>query len=103
MSLTLYHYLSLGAVLFFIGVFGVLTRRNILSILMSVELMFNAANLNLVAFNRYLHPGPLLGQGLVLFTIAVAAAEIVVGLALLLAIYRKRDTVYVENFNLLKG
>lgn len=101
--MTLAHYLAVGAVLFLIGVFGALTRRNIIGILMSIELMFNAANINLAAFDRFLHPGGVAGQALALFIIAVAAAEVVVGLALLLAIYRNTDTVYAEDFNLLKG
>ncbi len=93
----------MSAVLFLIGIFGALTRRNIIGILMSIELMFNAANLNLAAFDRFLHPDGLVGQTLALFTMTVAAAEIVVGLALLLAIYRNTDTVYVEDYHLLKG
>ena len=101
--MTLCHYLVVAGALFSIGLFGCLTRRNILGILMSIELMFTAANINLVAFNRFLHPGEVLGSMVAVFNITVAAAEIVVGLALLLAIYRLRDTVYVENFNLLKG
>lgn len=101
--MTLHHYLLLSSVLFLIGLFGVLTRRNIIGILMSIELMFNAANLNLVAFNRFLHPESVLGAGVVLFTITVAAAEIVVGLALILAIYRNAQTVYAEDFDLLRG
>ena len=101
--MTLTHYLALGTFLFLLGIFGALTRRNILGILMSIELMFNAANINLVAFNRFLHPGEVMGQALALFIITIAAAEIVVGLALVLAIYRNTDTVYVEDYNLLKG
>ena len=101
--MSLAHYLFLGALLFVIGIFGALTRRNILGILMSIELMFNAANINLAAFNRFLHPTQVLGQAVALFTITIAAAEVVVGLALLLAIYRHKDTVYVEDFNILKG
>ena len=101
--MTLEHYLVVASLLFLIGVFGALTRRNIIGILMSIELMFNAANLNLAAFDRFLHPGGVAGQTLALFTITVAAAEIVVGLALLLAIYRNTDTVYAEDYNLLKG
>jgi NADH:ubiquinone oxidoreductase subunit K len=101
--MTLAHYLAVGSGLFLIGVFGALTRRNIIGILMSVELMFNAANINLAAFDRFLHPGGVAGQSLALFVIAIAAAEVVVGLALLLAIYRNTDTVYAEDFNLLKG
>ena len=103
MTLTLGHYLGLSALLFTVGIFGALTRRNIIGILMSVELMFNAANLNLAAFNRYLHPQGLVGQAVALFFITIAAAEVVVGLALVLAIYRNTDTVYAEEFNLLKG
>lgn len=101
--ITLAHYMAVAAALFLIGVFGALTRRNIIGILMSIELMFNAANINLAAFDRYLHPTGVTGQALALFIIAVAAAEVVVGLALLLAIYRNTDTVYAEDFNLLKG
>lgn len=101
--MTLYHYLSLSAILFGIGLYGVLARRNILGILMSIELMFNAANLNLVAFNRYLHPGTVWGQGFALFVITVAAAEAVVGLSLVLAIYRNTKSVYTEDMNILHG
>lgn len=103
MTLSLYHFLGLSAVLFGIGVYGVLSRRNILGILMSIELMFNAANINLVAFNHYLHPGNLWGQGFVLFVITLAAAEAVVGLSLVLAIYRNIRSVYTERLNLLHG
>ncbi|OGR84146.1 MAG: NADH-quinone oxidoreductase subunit K [Elusimicrobia bacterium RIFCSPLOWO2_01_FULL_54_10] len=99
----LQHYLALGSILFAIGIFGVLTRRNIIGILMSVELMFNAANINLVAFNRFVHGGDLWGQGFAIFVITLAAAEAVVGLALVLAIYRTMKTTYVEKMNLLKG
>ncbi len=102
-ALPLNAYLCVSAALFCIGLFGALTRRNVIGILMSVELMFNAANLNLVAFNRFLHPGAVLGQAVTIFIITVAAAEIVVGLALVLAIYRTLSTVYVENYDILKG
>lgn len=101
--MTLQHYLLLGAALFAIGLFGALTRRNSIGILMSIELMFNAANINLVAFNRFLHPEVLQGQAGALFVITVAAAEVTVGLALVLAIYRSFQTIYVEDFDLLKG
>ena len=101
--MNLAHYLAVSGLLFLIGVFGVLTRRNIIGILMSIELMFNAANLNFVAFNRFLHPAALNGQIATLFSITIAAAEIVVGLALVLAIYRNLQTIYVEDFNILKG
>ncbi len=101
--MTLTHHLLLGAALFLIGVFGALTRRNIIGILMSIELMFNAANINLAAFNHFLHPEGVLGMTTALFIITVAAAEVVVGLALVLAIYRNCESVYAEDFNLLKG
>jgi NADH-quinone oxidoreductase subunit K len=101
--MTLAYYLLVSALLFVIGLFGALTRRNIIGVLMGIELMFNAANLNLAAFNRFVHPQGVAGQAVALFAIAVAAAEIVVGLALVLAVYRSRDTVYTEDFDLLKG
>lgn len=97
------HFLILGACLFAIGIFGVLSRRNIVGILMSIELLFNAVGINFVAFNRYLHPEALWGQGFTLFVIALAAAEAVVGLALVLAIYRGTKTVLVERMNILQG
>jgi NADH:ubiquinone oxidoreductase subunit K len=101
--MSLCYYLLLAAGLFLVGVFGALTRRNVIGILMSIELMFNAANINLAAYNHYLHPAGVAGMTLALFVITVAAAEVVVGLALVLAIYRNIATVYVEDFNLLKG
>lgn len=96
-------YLVVSALLFLIGLFGALTRRNTIGILMSIELIFNAANLNLVAFNRYLHFDALHGSVITLFVMGVAAAEAVVGLALVMAIYRNLNTIYAEDFNLLKG
>lgn len=101
--MTLGHYLLLASLLFSIGLFGALTRRNIIGILMGIELMFNAANINLVAFNRFLHPGDVMGNAIALFIIAVAAAEIVVGLALVVAIYRNTNTIYAEDMTLLQG
>ena len=101
--MTLADYLAVSGLLFCIGLFGALTRRNVIGILMGIELMFNAANLNLAAFNRFLHPTGVAGNAVSLFVMAVAAAEIVVGLALVMAIYRNLNTVYVEDMNLLKG
>lgn len=103
MTLSLHHFLTLSAILFGIGIYGALTRRNILGILMSIELMFNAANINLVAFNHFLHPGQVWGQGVVIFVMTLAAAEAVVGLSLVLAIYRNIRSVYTEKLNLLHG
>ncbi len=101
--MTLTHYLALSGLLFTIGLFGVLTRRNIIGILMSIELMLNAANINFVAFNRFLYPGRHLGQLSVIFVITLAAAEVVVGLALVMAIYKNLKSAYVEDYNILKG
>ena len=102
MEATLQHYLVLAATLFCLGVYGVFTRRNVIAILMSLELMLNAVNINLVAFNRFLSPGELGGQMFVIFVITVAAAEAVVGLALVLAIYRNLKSLYAEKINLMK-
>lgn len=93
------NYLLLSAVLFALGLFGVLTRRNAIAILMSIELMLNAVNINLVAFSRYLN---LQGQVFAIFVITVAAAESVVGLALILSIYKNKDTILVDRIDLLK-
>ena len=97
------HFLILGGVLFAIGLYGILSRRNIVGILMSIEILFNAVGINFVAFNRYLYPEMVWGQGFTLFIIALAAAESVVGLALVLAIYRGSKTVLVEDLNILQG
>jgi NADH:ubiquinone oxidoreductase subunit K len=108
MELNLYHILAVGAVMFAIGLFGALTRRNILGILISLELMFNAAMVNFVAFSAFepasgvLKPSPLHGQVFALFIILVAAAEAVVGLALVLSVYRNIRSVYAEKLSLLK-
>ena len=95
-------YLLLAAALFSIGLYGVLARRNAIAILISIELMLNAVNLNLVAFWRYLTPGQASGQMFAILVMAVAAAEAAVGLALIIAIYRRRKTVIAEEVNLLK-
>jgi NADH-quinone oxidoreductase subunit K len=95
-------YLVLAAALFCIGLYGALSRRNAIGILMGVELMLNAVNINLIAFWRYVTPAVVTGQMFALFVIAVAAAEAVVGLALVIAIYRSRDTVNVEDVDLMK-
>jgi NADH-quinone oxidoreductase subunit K len=100
-TITLTHYLILSAVLFAIGVAGVLVRRNALIILMSVELMLNAANLALLGFARQM--GDTAGHGLAIFVMTVAAAEAGVGLALVLAIFRHRKTVNVDEIRELRG
>ena len=102
MEISLAHYLALAAILFGIGLFGVLTRRNAVGILMSIELMFNAVNINLVAFNRYVTPADFTGQIFSIFVIVVAAAEATVGLAIVLLIYRNFRDIFVDNINLMK-
>jgi NADH-quinone oxidoreductase subunit K len=106
MTPTLSHYLAVSGLLFFIGLAGVILRRNILIIFMCLELMLNAANLSLVAFSRYnltLAGQPNYnGQVLVFFVITVAAAEVAVGLAIIVALYRAKRTTHVEDLNSLK-
>jgi NAD(P)H-quinone oxidoreductase subunit 4L len=94
--------LTLGAILFSIGFFGVLTRRNAIAILMSLELMFNAVNINLVAFNRFIEPTGYTGQIFALFVIVVAAAEATVGLAIVILVYRNWHGIDADRINLLK-
>ena len=100
MNVGLDHYLVVSALLFCLGLLGVIVRRNLLVIYMSLELMLNAANLALVAFSRY--NGHLNGQVMVFFVITVAAAEVAVGLALIVALYRKRQTAHVEDLTTMK-
>ncbi len=94
-------YVALSVILFTIGALGVLLRRNAIIIFMSVELMLNSANLLFVAFARYL--GDIDGQVLVFFVITVAAAEVAVGLALIVVIFRTRHSINIDEINLLKG
>jgi len=109
MQLQLQYFLLLAAALFCIGVYGLITSRNAVRVLMSIELMLNAVNLmlnavnlNLMAFSNYLDPVQIKGQVFTVFVVTVAAAEAAVGLAIVLAIYRNRNTVDMEEFNLLK-
>ncbi|MGB6066677.1 MAG: NADH-quinone oxidoreductase subunit NuoK [Desulfomonilaceae bacterium] len=97
---TLQHYLFLSAILFSLGVIGVMFRRNLIIILMSLELMLNSVNLTFVAFSHYL--GSIEGQIFVLFVMVIAAAEVAVGLAVAVAIFRMRGTVDVNDINLMK-
>ncbi len=94
-------YLVLAALLFSIGLFGVLTRRNAIGILLGIELMLNAVNINLVAFARY--NGDLTGLIFTLFTISITVAEVAVGLAIVIAIFRVRRTVEADRLDLLRG
>ena len=100
MNVGLEHYLVVSALLFCVGLLGVVARRNLLVIYMALELMLNAANLALVAFSRY-HQN-LNGQVMVFFIITVAAAEVAVGLALIVALYRKRQSAHVEDLATMK-
>jgi len=111
LHITTLHYLVLGAALFLLGVIGVLTRRNIVIVLMSIELILNAVNLNLVAFSHYwqsmpaqMNGGPtaLHGQVFSIFIITDAAAEAAVGLGILIAFFRNKETVNIDEVNLLK-
>lgn len=98
--ITVHHYLGLSAILFCLGTFGVLTRRNAIVIFMCIELMLNSVNLTFIALSNHL--GNMDGQIFVFFVMTVAAAEAAVGLALMIAFYRNRESIEVEDFNLLK-
>jgi NADH-quinone oxidoreductase subunit K len=100
MTVTLNSYLILSALLFAIGVIGVLTRRNAIIVFMCIELMLNSVNLTLIAFAAHL--GDVTGQVLVFFVMAVAAAEAAVGLAIVIAIFRNKQTVNIDEINILK-
>lgn len=95
-------YLLVAAGLFCIGAYGVLSRRNAVAVLMGIELMLNAVNINLVAFWRYLSPLNMAGQAFVAFVFVIAAAEAAVGLAIIIAIYRSRRSVIVEDVDIMK-
>ena len=102
LEITLAHYLTVAAVLFAIGIFGIfLNRKNVIVILMSIELMLLAVNINLVAFSA--EHDDLVGQIFALFVLTVAAAEAAVGLAILVVYYRNRGSIAVEDINLMKG
>lgn len=96
------HYLVLAAVLFAIGLYGALAKRNAIVILMCIELMLNAVNIAMVAFSRYIVPAALTGQVFAIFIMVVAAAEAAVGLAIIIAIFRNRDTIDVTKINIMK-
>jgi NADH-quinone oxidoreductase subunit K len=102
MTISLGHYLSVGAILFTLGILGIfLNRKNIIVILMSIELILLAVNINLVAFSTFL--GDIVGQVFALLVLTVAAAETAIGLAVLVVYYRNRGSIEVENVNLMKG
>ncbi len=102
MNIPLSWYLILAAALFCIGLFGVLTRKNSIAILLGIELMLNAVNINLIAFWRYLDPVKMAGQAFAIIVFAAAAAEVAVGLALIISVYRRRNTVIADEIDLMK-
>ncbi len=96
-------YLIVAALLFSLGLLGVLQRRNLIGMLISVELMLNAANLNFMAFNRFLSPDPVVGQVIALFVMGLAAAEAAIGLSIILALFRTMHSINIERAQKLKG
>ena len=103
MSIGLEHYLVLSAILFAIGLFGALTKRNAVVIMMCIEIMLNAVNIALVGFSRFITPTELTGQIFAIFIIVVAAAEASVGLAIIISIFRNRETIDTTDIDLMKG
>lgn len=101
-GIPLHYFLILATVMFFVGVYGFLTRRNLITILMSLELILNSVNINFLAFNRYLFPHKLEGLFFSLFVIAVAASEAAVAIAIIINIYRRFTTINVEDVDVMK-
>jgi NADH:ubiquinone oxidoreductase subunit K len=101
-KIPLEYFLIVATIMFFVGVYGFLTRRNLITMLMSVELILNSVNINFVAFNRYLYPTQLQGHFFSIFIVAVAACEAAVAIAIILSIYRKFANINVESVNELK-
>ena len=102
MSIGLEQYLLLSAILFSIGLYGALAKRNAVIILMCIEIMLNGVNIAMVAFSRYITPTQLTGQVFTIFILVVAAAEVTVGLAIIISIYRSRETIDSTKLNLMK-
>lgn len=101
-SIPLIHLLILSTALFFIGVYGFFTRRNLITMLISIELILNSVNINFVAFNKYLFPNQLEGVFFVLFIITIAAAEVSLAIAIIINLFKKFDTIDIEDTRLLK-
>jgi NADH-quinone oxidoreductase subunit K len=101
-DISLNAFLIVSTIMFFVGVYGFITRRNLITILMSIELILNSVNINFVAFNHYLFPDKLHGHFFALFVIAIAAAEAAVAIAIIINIYRKFKTINVDNVNEMK-
>ena len=102
-TIPLTHYLAVSVVLFAIGLYGAIARKNAVIVLMGIEIMMNAANLNFIAFSRFYAASRMTGQMFTLFGITIAAAEVAVGLALVIAIFRQAKTVEIEKMEKLKG
>lgn len=102
LTISLTHYVVLSAILFGIGLFGVLAKKNAVAVLICIELMLNAVNINLIAFSKYVTPADFIGQIFAVFVITVAAAEVGVGLAIIIAIYRNKLSVNLDDFDWLK-
>jgi len=101
-GIPLYYFLIVSTLMFFIGIYGFLTRKNLITILMSVELILNSVNINFVAFNRFLYPDQLQGHFFSLFIIAVAAAEAAVAIAIIISVYRRFTNIDVERVDSMK-
>jgi len=99
----LYHLLTISTIVFFAGIFGFFTRRNLITMLMSIELVLNSVNLNFIAFNKYLFPGKLEGLFFTIFIIAIAAAEAAVAIAIIINLYRTHQSINVEVAEEMKG
>ena len=102
-SIPLQYFLVLSSIMFFIGIYGFLTRKNLITMLMSIELILNSVNINFVAFNKYLYPNQLQGHFFSLIIIAVAAAEAAIVIAIIINIYRNFKSIDVENINEMKN
>ena len=102
LSPTLLHWVTLSALLFSVGVYGLLTRRNAVGILISLELMLNSAAFNFIAFNRFVDPGAVHGQIMAIFIVAVAAAEVVIAMAIFVALFKFRKSMDVTKMNVLR-
>lgn len=101
-SIPIHYFLVVSTIMFFVGIYGFLTRRNLITMLMSVELILNSVNINFVVFNRYLYPGGLQGHFFSIFVIAVAACEAAVAIAIIINIYRRFSTINVEDVSEMK-
>ncbi len=102
MEITLNHYLTLGAILFCMGLYGALSKRSAIAVMMCLELMANSVNMNLIAFARYVTPGSVRGQFFAIFVMVVAAAEVGLGLAIVLSIFRQRSSIRLDKINMMK-